>query len=113
MKNKHCKYCGELLETEKEINRGFCDICKERKEAISDVVDRRSINVELKAFDHFAHDGDFIEITEWTNGEGVDLIISEREKEKYIPLTWGQLEALVNVAHKLVIINNYNDDEEE
>lgn len=35
-------------------------------------------------------DSDFIEITEWHNGEGWDIAINER----IISLTWGQLEAI-------------------
>ena len=38
---------------------------------------------------------DFIEVTEWHNGEGVDVCInSPPEGEQRFSLTWGQYEAL-------------------
>lgn len=51
---------------------------------------RKSVNTELKKFDVLAKDSDFIEVTEWTNGEGWDIAIND----KIISLTWGQLEAI-------------------
>lgn len=51
---------------------------------------RKSINTKLKKFDALAKDSDFIEVTEWTNGEGWDIAIND----KIISLTWGQLEAI-------------------
>ncbi len=38
--------------------------------------------------------GDFLEVTEWTNGEGYDIHISDSEGEKTFTLTWGQFEAM-------------------
>lgn len=46
---------------------------------------------ELKDFCPFAKDNDYIEITEWYNGEGFDVSISE---EKNISLTWGEWELI-------------------
>lgn len=51
---------------------------------------KKSISDDLKIYDHLAKDSDFIEITEWHNGEGWDIAINER----IISLTWGQLEAI-------------------
>lgn len=52
---------------------------------------RKSINDNLKKYDYLAKDDDdFIEITEWTNGEGYDITIND----KIISLTNGQLEAI-------------------
>lgn len=38
--------------------------------------------------------GDFLEVTEWSNGEGYDIHISDVEGEKTFRLTWGQYDAL-------------------
>lgn len=38
--------------------------------------------------------GDFLEVTEWSNGEGYDVRISNVEGEKTFELTWGQYDAL-------------------
>lgn len=55
-----------------------------------EIVNRKSINDNLKKYDYLAKDDDFIEVTEWTNGEGYDITIND----KIIPLTVGQLEAI-------------------
>lgn len=51
---------------------------------------RKAVSDELKKYDLLAKDSDFIEVTEWHNGEGWDISINE----KVISLTWGQLEAI-------------------
>lgn len=51
---------------------------------------RKSINDKLKKYDYFAKDNDIIEVIEWTNGEGYDIIIND----KIISLTRGQIYAI-------------------
>ena len=51
---------------------------------------RKSISDNLKKYDYLAKDDDFIEVIEWTNGEGYDITIND----KIISLTSGQLEAI-------------------
>ena len=51
---------------------------------------RKSISDNLKKYDYLAKNDDFIEVTEWTNGEGYDITIND----KIISLTDGQLEAI-------------------
>lgn len=55
-----------------------------------EIVNRKSINDSLKKYDYLAKDDDFIEVTEWANGEGYDISIND----KIISLTNGQLEAI-------------------
>lgn len=55
--------------------------------------DRASKCAELKPYCHHAKDNDFIEVTEWYNGEGYDITISSKG-ETYFSLTHGQFEAL-------------------
>lgn len=55
-----------------------------------DINTRKSVNDELKTYDILAKESDFIEVTEWTNGEGWDISINDR----LISLTYGQLEAI-------------------
>lgn len=52
--------------------------------------ERKSVSDELKKYDHLAKDSDFIEVTEWTNGEGWDIWLNDR----LMSLTYGQLEAI-------------------
>lgn len=51
---------------------------------------RKTVSSDLKIYDILAKDNDFIEITEWTNGEGWDITIND----KMFRLTFGQLEAI-------------------
>ena len=56
---------------------------------------RTSKFTELKAYDHLSKDDDFIEITEWYNGEGFDVVINDKQFQ----LTYGQFEALQALVH--------------
>ena len=38
--------------------------------------------------------GDCLEVTEWTNGEGYDIYISDGIGQRTFQLTWGQFEAM-------------------
>lgn len=51
---------------------------------------RKSINDDLQKYDYLKNKSSFIEITEWTNGEGWDITINE----KIFNLTYGELEAI-------------------
>lgn len=60
---------------------------------------RKSAFTELKDFCLFSmgerkDKGDFLEVTEWSNGEGYDIQISDVDGNKAFQLTWGQWEAL-------------------
>lgn len=55
-----------------------------------EIVKRKSIHDDLNKYDIFAKDDDYIEVTEWSNGEGVDIQINERS----IQLNFNELEAI-------------------
>ena len=40
---------------------------------------RKSINDDLQKYDYLKNKSSFIEITEWTNGEGWDIAINEKK----------------------------------
>ena len=48
----------------------------------------------LKKYDYFAKQADFMEATEWANGEGFDVNISSKLGNQNISLTWGEYKAL-------------------
>lgn len=52
--------------------------------------ERPTVSDDLKKYCCLAKDNDFIEITEWTNGEGWDITINDR----YFHLTYGELDAI-------------------
>ena len=59
--------------------------------------DRKAKLTELKKYCHLAKEHDYIEVTEWHNGEGFDVSMGDRQFQ----LTWGEFEALqVCVAYK-------------
>lgn len=53
--------------------------------------DRKSVNDKLHKYDAMAKEDDFIEVTEWTNGEGWDISINDNRS---FSLTIGELEAV-------------------
>ena len=55
-----------------------------------ELYERKAVNDSLKKYDHLAKDSDFIEVTEWANGEGWHISLND----KLISLTYGQLEAI-------------------
>jgi hypothetical protein len=60
-----------------------------------DTYNRKAKFTQLKLYDLFAKDDDFMEVCEWHNGEGFDVTINDR----VISFTWGQWECL------LVLVN--------
>ena len=67
-------------------------------------VNRKSVNDKLSKYDYLSnHDSDdFIEVTEWANGEGITVAINEKIYE----LTYGQLDAINYLSHALRYENN-------
>lgn len=63
---------------------------------------RKAICDSLENYDYLAKEGDFIEVTEWTNGDGYDICIND---EKLISLTSGMI---VGIGH-LVNCLTYGD----
>lgn len=66
-----------------------------------EIINRKSVFCELKKFDYIAKADDFIEITEWSNGEGYDITINQNT----IQLTHGQIDA-INYLTKHLSINS-------
>jgi hypothetical protein len=62
---------------------------------------RQSVFVELKEFCHLSREGSFIEMTEWTNGIGVDVVIASFQ-DRIISLSFGELEAIKELTIKLL-----------
>lgn len=56
---------------------------------------RKSVSEELKKYCHLSTENSFIEITEWSNGEGIDITISN-SYDRTFSLTYGELE-LINI----------------
>ena len=101
--NAKCKYCGvsfsEIPESESES--GVCEYCAEKQTMISEITMKKSASVDLHEFSVYGQDGDWLEVSEWTNGEGIDIIIEKiKEATKNISLTYDELEAIINIVNK-------------
>jgi hypothetical protein len=53
----------------------------------------------LKPYCFHSKEHDYIEVTEWANGEGRDIYISSNGQDKHISLTYGEFEALITLWH--------------
>ena len=62
--------------------------------------------VDTKVYDIMARDNDFIEVSEWANGEGVIIHLCKQNvsgdyRDEYINLTFGEFEAIKALIKKL------------
>ena len=101
--NTKCKYCevsfDEIPESKTEL--GTCEYCVEKRAMISEIKMKKSGNVDLHEFSAFSQNGDWLEVTEWANGEGIDIIVEYvKEPTKNISLTYDELEAIINIVNK-------------
>ena len=61
---------------------------------------RPSIHSSLTDYCYLSKEHGYIEITEWTNGDGFDIDLSSHE-EQYMRMTWGQFKLLKKLVKKL------------
>ncbi len=64
-----------------------------------DTYERKSGFSPLKEFCYFAKEDDYIEVTDWYNGEGFDICV---DSKKAISLTWGEwdcIHAIMKALH--------------
>jgi len=60
---------------------------------------RRAVFAELKGYCYFSRDNDYIEVTEWSNGEGYDICIDRKSGGEKFSLTYGEwklMQVLIN-----------------
>lgn len=60
-------------------------------------VNRKSVHDDLNKYDYMAKDNDFVEVTEWANGEGISIVLND----KAIELTFGELDAINYLSNAL------------
>tara|TARA_R110001632_G_scaffold232729_1_gene374387 strand:- start:45 stop:251 length:207 start_codon:yes stop_codon:yes gene_type:complete len=61
---------------------------------------KKAVFSELKKYDFMANESDYIEVTEWKNGEGFDVDIVGKLSTRF-QLTWGEYTALKKLVKKL------------
>ena len=59
--------------------------------------ERKSINADLNDFCYLAKPHDFIEVTDWSNLDGYDITLNDKQ----ISLTRGELDAIKALVKKL------------
>lgn len=59
-----------------------------------EVSNRRAVFTELNDFCHLSKEHDYVEVTEWTNGEGYTINVSSSGGDRTIDLTYGQFKAI-------------------
>jgi hypothetical protein len=64
---------------------------------------RRAVFAELLPYCVLSGEGDYMEVTHWTNGEGYDIEIEAKNRKERFSLTNGEWELLQ-------VLMNYKDD---
>lgn len=59
------------------------------------VSQRKAVFAELAKYCHLSGAHDYMEVTEWSNGEGADISISRKNAEEKFSLTYGEFELLM------------------
>ena len=69
-----------------------------------EVSKRRAVFAELKPYCTHSGEHDYMEVTEWSNGEGYDIHIDRRRGSEKFSLTYGEWELLQ-------VLMNYKESE--
>lgn len=69
--------------------------------------ERKSVSDKLRKYCFLADEDDFIEVTQWVNGEGFDVSISRKHENKLLSLTFGEIEAIEYLV-KSLDVNRYD-----
>ena len=59
-----------------------------------EVSKRRAIFSELEGYCCHASDNDYMEVTQWSNGEGYDICINRKKGQEKFSLTFGEFDLL-------------------
>ena len=102
-----CKYCGEPFDEdnfESSEEPGACEYCVDQRKKMPKIHMRKSIAVDLKDFSIYGKGDDWLEVTEWTNGEGIDIDIhydSDHEEDiRNFKLSYDELGVIMNIVNK-------------
>ena len=62
---------------------------------------RRSVCDDLSKYTYSKDKDSFIEVTEWTNGEGFDINICDKSNDQFILLSRGEIEAINHLINMI------------
>ena len=104
--SKHCKYCEEAFDEEEGISEsvttpGVCEYCEQRLKALGTLETCQFRRVDINAFSVCGMEHSFMDVTEWSNHEGIDVFVHEGKglPDKQISLSYDELEAIQNVVN--------------
>lgn len=63
--------------------------------------ERKAVFSNLNEYCYLSKEHDYIEITEWKNGEGFDVCISQSNGDDTFQLTFGQFDAIKKLLKQL------------
>jgi DNA-directed RNA polymerase subunit RPC12/RpoP len=103
MEEKRCKVCGELFDEDDILEDGNCSYCENRIKSVGKIVKKNSASVEMSEFEPVFYKDyhEWIEITEWQNGEGVDIHIENKNKETDVSLHIDELDAIASLLDRI------------
>lgn len=74
----------------------------EKPSFVCDKYNRKSVfSDDLKNYCYLSGNNDFIEVTEWKNGEGFDVVIESHSHGDIFALTYGQFKLLKKLVKEL------------
>lgn len=76
---------------------------KMKKDAVIEHRTRRAVFAPLEPYCHLSYGrrDDFIEVTEWINGEGFDVNLNDAGGMQSMSMTYGQLKAIRKLVKAL------------
>lgn len=99
---------GQMYEQMQDEDNKICENYKPEflgKYSISENT-RRSWCISIDEDSTWTKNGDFIEVTEWSNGEGWDIQVEAKHMSGSLPLHFTQLNALVKLLMTAGAIND-------
>jgi hypothetical protein len=72
---------------------------KKNKDGIG-IYERKAGFGYLKDWCHHSKASDFIEVTDWVNGEGFDVLVDGGRRERF-SLTWGEYSLLKRIVKRI------------
>lgn len=103
MEEKRCKLCGDLYDDWEELTDGVCSFCRRRMKAVGKIVNKKSACINMEEFEpvFYKNSKEWIEITEWQNGEGVDIHIESDDKDTNVSLHVDELDAIASLLDRV------------
>lgn len=55
---------------------------------------RNAVSASLEGYCHHSKKDGYMEVTEWSNGEGFDILINSAHNVQHVSMTYGELQLL-------------------